>query len=277
MKQVILNNKTYRYTVRENSETSQVAIFLLGALQDIESVRSYSDEFSKTLTCVTVEIPGTGFAELLDPTVSIREQSKMLVDFIEFMRIESAHVIGFSYATAISVELCSVWKGVKSLSICGGVPGIPKSGIAATKRMIASAMLGKLEFANSFIESLTSENPDIPRSRAIKKAMRSNISNLDESRIQQFFDNSVRLLVHKPTNIHEIAIPAVICAAEHDPYVTTQVARDFSNALQNSHFYEIKNADHLAHLQHPDKVSKALILLASSAVNVEKSLHALAN
>ncbi|WP_390335397.1 alpha/beta fold hydrolase [Veronia pacifica] len=275
MKNVILNNKMYRYTIHENKSTDQVAIFLLGALQDIESVTHFSRAFSETLTCITVEVPGTGYADPLAPTTTIRDQSQMLIDFIEHMDIDAAHIIGFSYATAISVELCSLWSGVKSLSICGGVPGIPSSGIHATKKMIASTMQGKSEFAATFIESLTVDNSDIPRSRVIKKAMQKSISRLADERIQMFFDNSVRLLVHKPTNLDAIQVPALVCAAEFDPYVTTQVAKSFSDNLRNSSYIEIKNADHLVHLQHPDVVAEALIALASSSVNVEQRLQTL--
>ncbi|CZF86046.1 alpha/beta fold hydrolase [Grimontia marina] len=277
MKHVILNSKLYRYSMTENKSTEQVAIFLLGALQDIESVRFYSESFSKTLTCITLEIPGTGYAEPLGVSVSIQEQSQMLLDFINYMDIQAAHVIGFSYATAIATELCCIWRGVKSLSICGGVPGIPKSGIAATKRMIAAAMQSKREFADTFINSLTVDDQNIPRSKVIKKAMAKNISNLDETRISMFFDNSIRLLVHKPSNIKKITVPAIVCAAEHDPYVTTKIAKEFCEQLPNSQYMEIKNSDHLAHLEHPEIVATALILLASSAVNVEKSLYKLSS
>ncbi|MFL7013672.1 alpha/beta fold hydrolase [Enterovibrio norvegicus] len=272
MKQVILNNKMYRYTANQNNSTNQIAIFLLGALQDISSVSAFSEHFSETLNCITVEIPGTGFAQALEPTVTIREQTEMLIDFIQYMDIKSAHIIGFSYATAIAVELCAQWKGVKSLSICGGIPGIPSSGVMATKRMIAAAMQSKEEFATSFIDSLTVDNPKIPRSLGIKKAMRRNISKMEDDRIQMFFDNSVRLLVHKPSDISHISVPSLICAAEFDPYVTKEVAKQFSDELSNSSFYEIKNADHLAHLQYPNIVARALILLASSSVTVERTL-----
>ncbi|PKF48618.1 alpha/beta hydrolase, partial [Enterovibrio nigricans] len=259
----------------QNDSTNQVAIFLLGALQDIESVTSFTEAFSKTLTCITVEVPGTGYAEPLESAISIREQSEMLLDFINYMKIESAHVIGFSYATAISVELCNIWRGVKSLSICGGVPGIPASGIAATKRMIAATMQSKSDFAKTFIDSLTVNHPDIPRANVIKRAMEKSISRLADERIDMFFDNSVRLLVHKPTNVEQISVPTMVCAAEHDPYVTTKVAKEFSDKLPNSHYVEIKNSDHLVHLEQPEKVAKALIALALSAVSVEQMLQPL--
>ncbi|MDE1306263.1 hypothetical protein L9W77_04210 [Vibrio aestuarianus] len=52
-----------------------MSFFLLGALQDIESVDSFSRAFSQEINCLTVEVPGTGRTKPLDSTISIREQT----------------------------------------------------------------------------------------------------------------------------------------------------------------------------------------------------------
>ncbi|WP_087024064.1 alpha/beta fold hydrolase [Thaumasiovibrio subtropicus] len=274
MENIILNRKKYRYTIHKNEATDQVAIFLLGALQDIESVENFSNSFSKTLTCITVEIPGTGCADPIEPTVTIREQAQLLLDFITHMKIEKAHVIGFSYATAIAVEICDLWSGAQSLSVSVGVPGIPCTGRKATKKVMAATMIDKQTFARSFVENLLSDNETIPRGKVIKKAMLKSISNLPDERLEMFYDNSVRLLMHTPTNLN-LTIPSIICAGEHDPYCTTTLVKQFAKQVSNSRYHEIKAADHLAHLQHPEKVSNALILLASTSVHIEKTLPTL--
>ncbi|SIO96085.1 alpha/beta fold hydrolase [Vibrio spartinae] len=270
--QIILNENLYRYSLYKNDQSDQYVIFLLGALQDIESVNSYSCSFSKHLNCLTIEIPGTGRTKPLDSTVSIREQTLMLLDFIHYLDIKKAHIIAFSYATAISVELCDIWPHVSSLSICCGVPGIPKSGRHATKQMIAAAMQGADSFAKVFTRSLTIEHPEIPKNKAIRKATERNISKMTSDRIDVFFENSIRLLVHKPSNLKNINIPCTICVGEYDPYVTKEVAHEFSKQLSNSNFVVIKNADHLIHLEHPEKVESILIILASSSVVIENKL-----
>lgn len=271
----ILNGNYFRYSIYPSeTETSQYAIFLLGALQDIESVDTYSRHFSKTLNCITIEVPGTGCTDPIDSTISIRTQTQMLLDLIEHLKLKSAHVIGFSYATAISIELCDIWQGVLSLSICGGVPGIPKSGRHATKQMIAASMIGPREFAQSFTESLTVVNENIPRNRAIIKATKRNIEKMPQSRIDIFFENSVRLLVHTPSNLN-ISVPSTICVGEFDPYVTKETAEEFASNLKNSNFIIVNNADHLIHLQYPEKVAEILIAQSRASVQLSRTLSLL--
>lgn len=275
--QIILNNNLFRFSLYTNhqSESDQVVIFLLGALQDIESVDSFSRTFSQHLNCLTVEVPGTGRTQPLNSTVSIREQTLMLLDLIYNRGIKKAHIVAFSYATAIAVELCNIWPFVASLSICGGVPGIPKSGRHATKKMIAAAMHSPHQFAKIFTHYLTVDNPDIPKNKAIRKATEMNITKMTPDQIDMFFENSIRLLVHNPTDVNNIKIPCTICIGEHDPYVTKEIAYLFSQQLVNSNFVIIKNADHLVHLEYPDKLSSILITLAASSVvikNIYKKL-----
>ncbi|WCP65800.1 alpha/beta hydrolase [Vibrio tubiashii] len=271
----ILNGNHYRYSFHHCPGSDQYAIFLLGALQDIESVDSFSKHFATKLNCITVEVPGTGHTENLESTISIRTQAMMLLDLIDYLGVNSAHIIGFSYATAVAVELCDIWPNVLTMSICGGVPGIPSSGRLATKKMIAAAMDNPHSFAKSFTESLTVSNNDIPRNKAIIKATVRNITNMAQDRIDIFFENSVRLLVHTPTNIGNISIPCTVCIGEYDPYVTKETAGKFASQLKNGRLVVIKNADHLVHLQHPDKVATAMLAQANASIELQHTLAAL--
>lgn len=271
----ILNGNLYRYSYHHCPTSEQYVIFLLGALQDIESVSSFSQHFATQLNCITVEIPGTGHTENLESTISIRTQASMLLDLIDYLGVESAHIIGFSYATAVAVELCDLWPNVLTMSICGGVPGIPSSGRLATKKMIAAAMDNPHSFAKSFTESLTVTNSDIPRNRAIIKATVRNITQMTQDRIDIFFENSVRLLVHTPSNIEKISVPCTICVGEFDPYVTKETAAYFAQQLKNGRLVVIKNADHLVHLQHPEKVASAMLAQANASITLQQTLAAL--
>lgn len=272
----VLNGNHYRYSHLNCDNSDQTIIFLLGALQDIESVQSFSTHFATKMNCITIEIPGTGHTENLESTISIRDQATMLRDFIGYLGISSAHVIGFSYATAVAVELCSLWPNVQSMSICGGVPGIPSSGRLATKKMIAAAMNSPSSFAASFTESLTVNNADIPKNKAIIRATERNIKAMPQERIDVFFENSVRLLVHTPSNIEQITVPCTICVGEFDPYVTKETAEKFAKTLNNSHLVVIKNADHLVHLQHPDKVARAMLAQVEAQLVLHNQLAEIA-
>ncbi|MGF1908706.1 alpha/beta hydrolase [Vibrio kasasachensis] len=271
----VLNGNHYRYSFHQCAGSDQYALFLLGALQDIESVQSFTKYFATKLNCITIEVPGTGHTENLESTISIRDQAIMLRDLIDYLGVSSAHIIGFSYATAVAVELCDIWSNVLTMSICGGVPGIPSSGRLATKKMIAAAMDSPSKFAQSFTESLTVSHCDIPRNKAIIKATVRNITNMQQERIDVFFENSVRLLVHTPSNITNIAAPCTVCVGEFDPYVTKETAAVFANQLKNGRLVVIKNADHLVHLQYPDKVASIMLAQAVAFLELQKTLEAL--
>ncbi|MCG9595125.1 alpha/beta hydrolase [Vibrio sp. Isolate25] len=268
----VLNGKHYRYSYQYCDDSEQYIVFLLGALQDIESVHSFSTQFATKMNCITIEIPGTGHTENLESTVSIRDQAIMLRDFIRYLGVEAAHIIGFSYATAVAVELCDIWPNVQSMSICGGVPGIPSSGRLATKKMIAAAMVSPSAFAQSFTESLTVLDDNIPKNKAIIRATVRNIKAMPQERIDVFFENSVRLLVHTPSHIDRITAPCTICVGEFDPYVTKETAEMFAQQLPNSHLVVIKNADHLVHLQHPETVVRAMLAQAEAQLLLQKQL-----
>jgi pimeloyl-ACP methyl ester carboxylesterase len=276
--QIILNNNLFRFSLYKShkSESEHVVIFLLGALQDIESVDLFSREFSKHLDCFTVEVPGTGCTKPLDASISIREQAMMLLEFIRYMNIKKVHIVALSYATAISVELCNICSHIVSLSICGGVPSIPESSRNATKKMIAAAMGDNKEFARLFTHTMTVENPDIPQNKAIRKVVEKNIAQMSPERIDLFFENTVRLLIHKPDSIENIKIPCTVCVGEYDPYITKESALDFSQRLTNCNFIMIRNADHLVHLEYPEKLCTILIIQAKSSVTLDKTLKEIA-
>lgn len=268
----VLNNNQYRYRKQICSNSDQYIIFLLGALQDIESVNSFSTTFSKKMNCITIEIPGTGHTENLESTVSIRDQARMLRDLLNHLKIDSAHIICFSYATAVAIELYDFWSSIKSISICGGVAGIPSSGRLATKKMIAAAMSSPDCFAKSFTESLTVVNEKIPKNKAIIRATVRNIRAMPQDRINVFFENSIRLLVHTPSCIEKMNVPVTICVGEYDPYVTKEIASNFAQQLPNAHLVVINNADHLVHLQYPDTVASAMLAQVESQLTLHEHL-----
>lgn len=262
---LILNNRKYRYRIHANQNSDQYGIFLMGALQDIESVDYFSRYFSSYVNCITIEVPGTGQTDALPATFSIHDQTKMLLDFIEFFEIKNAHIFAFSYATAIAVELCKLWKGVSSLSICGGIPGIPSTGRKTTIDILGHAFSDRSLFADTFINSLTVSNDEIPRNKVIARSAKQKVLKYSKEQIQSFCENTLRLLVHKPSfDISNITVPSLLCIGEHDPYVEKKIAIDFSDKLSNNRFVSIQKADHLVHIQHPEKVAKAMSFHANN-------------
>lgn len=263
----LLNNQEYRYKIYEKSGSADWGVFLLGALQGIDSVDYFSRHFSNTVNTIVIETPGTPGNGVLEATVTVRDQAQMIVDLLDDLKITKAHLFGFSYATAVSVELCDIWSGVLSLSIGCGVPGIPKSGRLSTYQFIAAAMSGdKKHFASVFADLLLSDSPNIPRSKVIRRSIVSNVMKFDDEKIMAFVENSTRLLAHKPSNLEAITMPCLVLAGESDPYATAEITKEFHSKLKHAHYVSIKNSDHMLHLEQPEKTADALITLAKNHI-----------
>lgn len=268
---ISINNNDYRYTSYKHTTSNDVGIFLLGALQEIESVDFFSQHFSKTLNTITIEAPGTGHNHPIPATVSIREQTNMLMDLLEHLNIKKAHVFAFSYATSIAIELCDQWDGVKTLSIACGIPGIQGPMRLKTLDVVAAATKSKREFANTFVDVLSIEHPDIPRSKAIRRSIIASVMKYEQHRVESFMENTIRLMAWQHPDLACINVPTLVLTTEHDPYVTKDMAFDFYQQLKQGYFVVLKNADHLVHLQQPEKMAEALITLAKQQQLTEES------
>ncbi|MBX2809484.1 MAG: alpha/beta hydrolase [Cellvibrionaceae bacterium] len=272
---LMLDNQQYRYAKYENTETNQSAIFLLGALQEIESVQFFCEYFAKTLNVIVVELPGTGLNPPLPSTYPITGQSKFLLQFIEFLGLNSAHILAFSYSTAVAIELYSIWDGVLSISICGGVPGIPEAGRLRTIAMMADALRDRREFSKEFIDTLTVEDKNIPRGKVIARSAMQKVFKYTDAQLISFCENTIRLLGYKPSfNLSEISIPCSLCVGEKDPYVTHENALSFVKSLANCSFTRVKNSDHLVHIQHPEEIAKLMIFLAKEEKHAKMNTFA---
>lgn len=257
---IVLNEQHYRYAIYPNTETDHYGIFLLGALQEIESVKFFSEYFSQYLNVIVIETPGTGMTKSLPATVSISDQASFVKNFLNHFEINSAHMLVFSYSTAISVELYKIWDGVLSISICGGIPGIPKAGRAGTAALIGDAVKSRSDFSKGFIDILTTEYAEIPKSEIISRAARRKVFKYSEEQINCFIENTLRLLVYKPSyDLSLIDVPCLLCLGEYDPYVLESEALDFIDKLPKGVLVKIPDADHLTHIQQPQKTAEAMI------------------
>ena len=257
---VMLNNQHYRYAVYDNPNTDQYGIFLLGALQEIESVSFFSEYFSQFINVVVVELPGTGLNPPISSRYSILDQANMLIDFTNSLNIDSFHLLTFSYGTAVCLEVYKACDGVLSISIAGGADGIPEAGRENTMLMLSDSLRNPKEFAQTFVNSLTVEDKNIPRNKAIVRQIKSKVAQYSKERLLSFCENTLRLLVFRPSyDISEINIPCSVCVGEKDPYVTKKNAMDFSKKIPSCKFYIIKNTDHFIHLEQPQETASLMI------------------
>jgi len=263
VREIYLNDYLCRYAMYESSSAdAPYGVFLMGNLQQIESVNYFSEYFSNHLNVLVVEVPGTGLTEPLPASFTMQEQADLLKLFMEKIHIDFAHVLAFSYACPVALELCSIWAGALSLSMCGGMAGIPEASRLATMSILADAIRDKRRFADEFIKGLTVDNDLIPRGNAIARTARRKVLQYTEKQVSCFCENTIRILSYKPSNFSNINLPCLLFVGEFDPYVTIDNAKELSTQLPCCRFYSVKNADHLVHLQHPETTAQLMIQLS---------------
>jgi pimeloyl-ACP methyl ester carboxylesterase len=266
-----LNNQNYRYSFYENLDADQYGILLMGTLQDIESVMYLSKEFSKSLNLFVVEVPGTGLTDPLSSIYSMKDQAEMLLDFISHMGIPSAHIFSISYSTPIALELCVMWPKAKSLSMYGGMAGIPESSRPDSMAILYDAIHDRKKFAENFIKGMTVNDDSIPRGKIIARSARLKILKNSQKQIDCFCENTIRLLSYKPSEkISKLLLPCVLIIGQKDPYVTIKKAKELASILPDCVFEVIGNADHLAHLEYPELVASLMSSLSAKSVNEDR-------
>lgn len=267
-----LNDHQYRYAFYENIDpNAPIGIFLMGNLQDIESVQYFSEYFSRAVNLFVIETPGTGLTNPLPATFTIQDQAKLLIHFLDHMNISSAHILAFSYATPVALELCLLWDKSLSLSMCGGMPGIPQNARSNTMAILADAIRDRKRFAHEFIKGLTVSDHSIPRGKVIARSAKQKIFQYTEKQINCFCENTIRILAYKPSKkLSLITIPSFLFIGEMDPYVTISNAKNLSSSLPNCKMETVKNADHLVHLEHPETTAKLMIGLTEKMIFLEK-------
>ncbi len=269
---ITINDNLYRYAVYPNSETDESGIFLIGNLQEIESVEFFSTEFSKALNIIVIELPGTGLTDPLPAWYSIQDQAILLHDFIKKLKIESAHILAFSYAVPVALEFCLLYEGALSLSMCGGMAGIPTKSRADTMAIMAAALRDRKAFAEELIAGLTVVDKNIPRGHVIARSAKQKVYKYTDKQIDCFCENTIRILAYKPSNLSTISIPCLLFIGQLDPYVTPENATALSNQLTQCQLIYVPNADHLVHLEQSQTTADLMIQLAKEDL-CDKSLN----
>lgn len=199
--EIYIQNKKYRYSLYKHHDPQVPhGIFLMGNLQEIESVEFFSKQFSQELNLLVIEIPGTGMTNPLSATFTIEDQARMLLSFIKNLGVPSAHLLAFSYATPVALELCTLWKNAKSLSMCGGMAGIPTSSRLQTMAILGDAIRDRKRFAEEFIKGLTVDDKSIPRGKVIARSAKQKVFQYSDKQISCFCENTVRILGYIPSN-----------------------------------------------------------------------------
>lgn len=116
---ISLNDMEYRVAHYPNPGADP-AIFLIGNLQEIESVDNFSRAFQEEMDIYCVELPGCGLTAPLHASYGMADHAILLAALVQHLQLPAFHLLVFSYSTPIALEYCRSNPGrVLSLALAG--------------------------------------------------------------------------------------------------------------------------------------------------------------
>lgn len=235
-------------------------VFLMGSLQEIESIEVFNRSLSKDFDYWAIEVPGSGNTDPLPPKYPVQ----FLADYFKHMTDQlipyDFHLVACSYATGIALEYAKMRSArLNRMVLAGSMMDIPLSEWPTMLQLMRDCAFDTPAFANGFIDLLTVENPNIPRQNVIKKAAERKASRYKEENFWHFVFNTIRLMCYWPQELHTINTPTLVFTGEYDPYVKPSHSLELANALPNGELKLIPNCDHLFHIENPGFTSELII------------------
>lgn len=235
-------------------------VFLVGSLQEIESVQVFNKAFSKHFDYWVVELPGSGNTEPLHPSHDVFFLANYLKRMVERLSLDQFHLVACSYATAVALEFSKLCQEkINGLVLAGSMMNIPLQEWPRMLQLMRDCTHDTHQFANGFIDLLTDSSGAINRLDVIRKAAVRKASHYREEHFWHFVFNTIRLMCYEPKDLHLISAPTLVFTGEYDPYVTPDRSKRLASAIPHAESVVIQGCDHLFHIEKPDETINLIL------------------
>ncbi len=246
----------YKYVEGVNKPT---LIFLMGSLQEIESVEVFNRAFSVDYNYYAIELPGSGNTKPLHPRHSVEFQTEFLSRMVDELCIQELHLVACSYATAVALEFAKQSDKLRRLVLAGSMMDIPMDEWPTILQLMRDSAFDKKSFANGFIDILTEKEGKIPRKDVIRKAAVRKAARYRADNFWHFVFNTIRLMCYEPNDLHLINVPTLVFTGEYDPYVKPERAQALANSIRTAQFTLVRGCDHLFHIEDPEQTISLIL------------------
>jgi len=257
----------YLHVVQNNRPT---LIFLMGSLQEIESVQVFNSAFSRDYNYYAIELPGSGNTDPLHPKYDVSFLAEYLSVMIRQLGLNQVSLVACSYATGIALEFAKKNRDkLHRMVLAGSMREIPLSEWPTMLQLMRDCAFDTPNFANGFIDLLTEKQGLVPRQETIRKAAVRKASKYRSSNFWHFVFNTIRLMCYEPSDLQQVSTPTMVFTGEFDPYVKPEHAERLAKEMSNAQFELIRGCDHLFHIQQPEQtIGLILNFLADEAKHI---------
>lgn len=218
---------------------------LMGTLSNFEGVLNYFSE--KGYKVLLPELP---IYELPILKTNVKNLAKFLKEFMEFKKIEKAHLLGNSLGGHVALYFTKLnLKNVSGLILTGSSGLYEKSmGDTYPKR-------GDYEY----IKTKTQEvfyNPEVASKELIDEIYESVNNRNKVIRTLSLAKSAIRHNMAK--DLPEMNVPACIIWGKNDNVTPPEVAEDFEKLLPDANLYWVDKCGHAPMMEHPEEFNIVL-------------------
>ncbi|MEM8778560.1 MAG: alpha/beta hydrolase [Cyanobacteria bacterium P01_G01_bin.49] len=243
-------------------------IFLHGFFGDSSTLKPLIKEFQDNYHCISLDL--LGFGESSKPNINylIETQVNFLQQFITILKVPSFYLIGYSYGGWVASAYATSYQQFSDIKHLENI-------VLKQLILIAPAGIRDDKFVGRYnhLKPLLLESPLIDFGLIIIAAMAKLIKKDKEIK---FIREIRQTLLNQPAakamisnrlkpedavdtvekNIHEIAIPTLIIAAENDNIIPLWHSQTYADLIPQASLNIIKEADHNLIHSHSQKISQ---------------------
>lgn len=219
------------------------------------------DELSSQCRVIAPDLPGFGQSDaMLDDTAAMEQFADDLARLLDELGIdEPITFCGLSMGGYIAWQF---WKRhadrLARLILCDTRAASDSEEMARGRRLAAARVLeeGAAEFVNAMIPKLFGENT-VRDKPSIIEATRSVMLATPRLSVAA----ALRGMAERADMSAELAninVPALVICGQHDAISRSEEMQTIAAAMPDSQFFEVADAGHMAPLEQPDRVNKAI-------------------
>ena len=247
----------FQYRVLKSDHCDFPPVLMIGgAFQTMDSWGAPPRFLAQYTDVVLVDLPGTGDSEILSEDHTHDFLASAADALLEHLSIGTFCTIGASYGSSVAYRLAQITDHtLHRLVLIGSMPRMPEEVRCRANRHLDLLAKGELDaFADEVVEGLIDETKGrVRRGRAIGRALRNQLRQLDRKKADQYIANSRRLLLQESLDlVNAPDVPALVCTGEFDVFTKPKYGREVAMAFKESYFTTLKEADHLCHIERFD-------------------------
>lgn len=263
-----LSNSGLRFSYRlieSPSTTFAPTLFVSGAFQTMESWARFAKIFARYSSVLLVDPPGMGRSDLLPPEFGVDFLADCLLQILDAHGFDRINVVAASYGTPAAYRLAQRFpERIERVVLAGTMKEIPEHIRDRVRESIETAQEGDgARLAQQVIDGLLCRDPILPIDKRglAERILRSSLTHMSETELQQYAANTTRLLRHEPLDLRtRIAGPeALVFTGEYDCFTRPEHCLDVARAFEKAWFTVIERADHLFHVERFEVVIDLLL------------------